>query len=142
LVQTDDAAGNRSFSADLHGDPTPVFLPQYAAFFGHEVSLQAKGQRAADGALTLDSLEVKAQALTLHGNMAIAADGQPQSLNFTGALGWADQSVSARASARESWWHRVSDAAGPWVLPMGRAWPRARTMRTASETGWARTAVL
>jgi translocation and assembly module TamB len=94
LVQKDDAAGNRSFSADLHGDPTPVFLPKYAAFFGHEVSLQAQGQRTADGALTLDSLEVKAQALTLHGSMALAANGQPQSLNFTGTLGLPDQPVT------------------------------------------------
>ena len=94
ITQTDDAQGNRSFSADLSGDPTPVFLPQYAEFFGPAVALQAKGQRLADGTLRLDSLLVQARALSLRGSVVLSASGQPDSLNFTGTLGLPDGPVT------------------------------------------------
>lgn len=94
LTQTDDAKGNRGFSAHLSGDPTPVFLPQYAAFFGPDVALDIKGQRAADGALTVERLSVTAQALQMQGSFALAADGQPQRLTLSGRMGLADGLVT------------------------------------------------
>jgi translocation and assembly module TamB len=87
LTQKDDAEGNRSFTADLSGDPTPVFLPEYASFFGPNVAIQLKGRRGTDGALAIDNFAVQAQALMLQGNMALAADGTPQNLHLTGGLG-------------------------------------------------------
>lgn len=87
LTQKDDAEGNRSFTADLAGDPTPVFLPDYAAFFGPNVALQLKGRRGADGALAIDNFAVQSQALKLQGNMALDTEGQPQNLHLSGVLG-------------------------------------------------------
>ncbi len=89
-----DATGNRRFAADLAGDPTPVFLPEYASFFGHDVSLQVQGQRALDGALRVDRLSVQSQALSLTGRLALAADYRPESLSLTGKLAQATGRVT------------------------------------------------
>jgi len=86
LTVGDDAQGNRAFAAELGGDLTPLFLPQYAAFFGPHVGLSLKGQRAADGALRVDNLSLTSQALQLHGFMALDANGQPVTLNLTGRM--------------------------------------------------------
>lgn len=83
----DDAQGNRSFAADLSGDPTPVFLPDYARFFGPNLALKLKGTRQSDGALAVDDLTLQAQAMNLHGAMAFGANGQPQRLNLVGTVG-------------------------------------------------------
>ena len=99
LTQTDDTQGTRSFEANLSGDPTPVFLPDYAAFFGPNVVLHAKGQRTAAGALTLQSFAVQAQALNLQGDLAAAADGQLQSVNLTGTIGLAQRPVTLPIAA-------------------------------------------
>ena len=87
-----DDAGNGRFNVGLAGDLAPVFLPQYAAFFGPAVSLAAAGSRAADGRLTLDVFRVQAQALDLYGAAALAADGLPLRFDVTGKLGLADGS--------------------------------------------------
>ena len=87
------AEGNTGFEADLSGDPTPIFLPQYAAFFGPDVALQAKGQRYADGRMELSTLHVAAQALTLNGLLNLDATGAPSSFSLTGHVGLADGSV-------------------------------------------------
>ena len=86
LTLADDARGNREFAAELGGDLTPLFLPNYAAFFGADTALSLKGQRGADGALLVDALSVKSQALRLDGSMTLNAQGQPQKLNLTGRV--------------------------------------------------------
>ena len=75
------------FSADLSGDPTPVFLPQYAEFFGPDVTLHAKGQRFADGRMDLSEFRVTAQALTLDGSLSLDTELVPQAFELTGTLG-------------------------------------------------------
>jgi translocation and assembly module TamB len=82
LVTLKDGA----FSALLAGDPTPVFLPDYAAFFGPNVALQVKGSNGPEG-LVLDSLAVQAAALTLEGRARFAPGGRPTLLDVTGRLG-------------------------------------------------------
>lgn len=87
------ADGGTGFQADLAGDPTPVFLPQYAAFFGPDVSLSAKGQRHADGRMELSALHVAAQALSLDGLLNLDAAGVPVSFSLTGKMGLPEGSV-------------------------------------------------
>ncbi len=76
------AAANAAtaFSADLAGDIAPLFLPDYAAFFGDALNLKARGTRAADGRLTVDSLSLNARAMELGGRLALAGDGLPEAL--------------------------------------------------------------
>lgn len=101
LQQKDDAQGNRSFSALLAGDPTPVFLPDYASFFGPNVALQVNGRRLESGALQLDKLAVQSQALNLEGSLNLAADGQPEKIALSGTLGLASGPVTLPLTTAE-----------------------------------------
>ncbi len=102
VTLTGDAAG-QAFAVDLAGDPTPVFLPRYAAFFGPALHLQAKGTRFADGRMALSQLAVQAQALKLDGSVSLDAQGLPEAFALTGTLGLASGSVVLpMAGARET----------------------------------------
>ncbi len=79
----DDAKG---FAADLSGDLAPLFLPEYAEFFGDQVALKVAGQRWADGRLDLQQMQVAAKALQLDGKLSLAADGLPQSFDLQGKI--------------------------------------------------------
>ncbi|MBE2276640.1 MAG: translocation/assembly module TamB domain-containing protein [Rhodobacteraceae bacterium] len=81
-----DPAGNRSFLADLAGNPAPLFLPEYAAFLGNRLTLDVQGTRFADGRLDLERLDLGAQALRLSGKLSLAADGLPQLIDVTGSI--------------------------------------------------------
>lgn len=85
---TEDAA--TGFAADLSGDLAPLFLPDYAEFFGNRVALTVDGVRHADGRLALNRLDLSAKALTLAGSLALAADGLPQQFDLTGRIAAAD----------------------------------------------------
>ncbi len=82
--------GATQFSADLAGDLAPLFLPEYAEFFGSNVALSASGARAVDGRMLLSDLSVQTRVLALKGNLAIAADGLPEKFNLNAALGSPD----------------------------------------------------
>lgn len=82
-----ETAGDTRFATDLGGDLAPLFLPTYAAFFGPEVTLTAEGVRAADGRLNLEQFRLGAQALSLAGSLALAADGLPERFAVAGRLG-------------------------------------------------------
>ena len=89
-VTTSEAvAGETRFAADLGGDLAPLFLPDYAAFFGPEVRLQAEGMRGPLG-LDLSRLKVAARALQLEGSLALAPGGEPLRAMLSGHLGLPD----------------------------------------------------
>ena len=96
LTSTPEGPG---FTADLAGDPTPVFLPQYATFFGPDVGLHAKGQRFADGHMELSEFSVTAQALTLDGSLSLDADQSPLAFGLTGTIGLPDAAVVLPSAA-------------------------------------------
>jgi len=77
----------RQFSADIGGDVTALFAPQYRAFFGDDLQLAVSGAQGADGALTLDALMLDTHALRLNGAVALNADSWPVKLDLTGDLG-------------------------------------------------------
>ncbi|TDL79391.1 hypothetical protein E2L08_10225 [Palleronia sediminis] len=93
--------GGTVFAADLQGDVTALFSPQYRPFFGPDVSLEARGTRGADGALSLARLSLEAQSLNLQGRAEIGADGVPDLLDLTGRIAATD--------------------GGPVLLPVGEA---------------------
>jgi translocation and assembly module TamB len=80
-------AGATGFAADLSGDLAPLFLPDYAAFFGDAVGLVVDGSRAADGRLDLAEMSLTTRALRLQGQMVLAADGVPERFSLNGDLG-------------------------------------------------------
>jgi len=87
-----DGAGTNGFNLGLAGDLAPVFLPEYAEFFGPAVSLAAAGSRDPSGRMTLDVFRVQAQAIDLYGSAALDAGGLPLRFDIAGKLGLADGS--------------------------------------------------
>ena len=75
--QTGDTTRSRRIAADLGGDLAPVFAPDYAAFFGPQVEMQAALRLEADGTRRVDSLRVAARSVQIEATGAIGADGFP-----------------------------------------------------------------
>jgi translocation and assembly module TamB len=89
VLKGENEAGT-AFSADLSGDLAPLFLPDYAEFFGDAIALQAEGRREASGRLDLSRLGLETRALVLNGSLVMAADGLPERFDLTGQLGSPD----------------------------------------------------
>ena len=58
LSEAPDAPGTTEFNADVGGDIAPLLFPDYQAFFGPDLTLEANGRRAADGALSLSLIHI------------------------------------------------------------------------------------
>lgn len=82
--------GEQSFVADLGGDVAPLFLPDYAEFFGTDVRLNTEGKRDASGQLDLSRLSLVTRALTLDGSLLLGADGVPHRVALSGRIALAD----------------------------------------------------
>ena len=89
-VVTQSVTGQTGFAANLAGDLAPLFLPDYAAFFGPSVSLVAQGTAHDDGRLDLTRAHLTAQALDLTGALSLAADGSPRSFDLQGRIAQPD----------------------------------------------------
>ncbi|MCZ8334260.1 MAG: translocation/assembly module TamB domain-containing protein [Rhodobacteraceae bacterium] len=84
--------GTQGFAVDLAGDLAPLWMPDYAAFFGERIALTAEGERSAEGVLRLRSFDMAAQALALRGAATVGADGMPLAFDVAGRIGLADGS--------------------------------------------------
>ncbi|THD85434.1 translocation and assembly module protein TamB [Aliigemmobacter aestuarii] len=82
--------GATRFAARLGGDPAPLFLPEYADFFGDALQLQADGLRSATGQLTLSQLVLTARGMQIAGSGIIAPDGLPEQLDLDVTMGSPD----------------------------------------------------
>ncbi|SEN15508.1 autotransporter secretion inner membrane protein TamB [Pseudorhodobacter antarcticus] len=92
LTLQGETDGAQRLSVDISGDVAPLFLPDYAAFFGPEIAVTAAALRQPSGQLDLTALSIQARALQLQGSAIIATDGLPQRLALTGTLGLPDGS--------------------------------------------------
>ena len=89
-VVTQSVTGQTGFAVNLPGDLAPLFLPDYAEFFGPSVSLVAQGTAHDDGRLDLTRAHLTAQALDLTGALSLAADGSPRSFDLQGRIAQPD----------------------------------------------------
>src|SRR5690606_21073025 len=64
---TPEADTGLTFAADIRGDIAPVFAPEYRSFFGPDIALVVRGAKPAAGGLAIETLSLKAAALTLDG---------------------------------------------------------------------------
>lgn len=125
-----DQDGAQGFAADLAGDLAPLFLPDYAAFFGPSVRLVAEGARHPSGRLDLPRLEVETRALALSGSVALAPDGIPLRLDVTGRLGLADGSpVLLPLAADQRTLVQGADLRLTFDAAAGEGWSGAVTLR-------------
>ncbi|WP_431297728.1 translocation/assembly module TamB domain-containing protein [Tabrizicola sp. BL-A-41-H6] len=79
-------------SADLSGDLAPLFLPDYAEFFGSEVALRLEATRLPTGQIDLQTFKVATQSLQLSGAVTLAPDGLPQKISVLGRIASPDGS--------------------------------------------------
>ena len=79
--------GTRGFAVDLAGDLAPLWLPDYAGFFGDRIALRAVGDTSPEGVVRLRDFALDAQAVDLTGGMVLAADGLPLAFDLTGRIG-------------------------------------------------------
>lgn len=86
ILRADPDSDERRFRVDIGGDLAPVVAPAYRDFLGDEVRLVAEVGQGADGRITLEELDLSAQALTLTGRAAIGADGWPERLDLQGQI--------------------------------------------------------
>ncbi|MEY4871240.1 MAG: hypothetical protein RLZZ563_570, partial [Pseudomonadota bacterium] len=84
--------GARGFDVDLAGDLAPLWMPDYAEFFGNSIALKASGDTTPEGVVNLRTLDLQAQAIALQGDVTLAADGLPLAFDLTGRIGLADGS--------------------------------------------------
>lgn len=116
-------SGGRGFQADLSGDLAPLFLPQYAEFFGPDISLTAQGEARADGVLDLQAFDLAAQAVRLSGAVQIGPDGVPLRLNVQGRLGLPDGSpVLLPLSGADETRVRSADISLGYNATVGTGW--------------------
>ncbi len=80
------------FRADVSGDVTPLFVPEFRDFFGPDVSLVVAGSRAPDGVFTLSELDLAAQEVALTGQVVVGVDGLPRFLDISGTIASQDGS--------------------------------------------------
>ena len=79
-------AGGTGFAANLSGDVTALFAPQYRPFFGPKVQIAARGSRDADGALSLTEMRLDAEMISLGGQVELNPEGWPLRLNLRGRI--------------------------------------------------------
>jgi translocation and assembly module TamB len=75
---TGQGGGATAFKAALSGDMAPLFSPKYHAFFGDKLVLSLDGQRTGRGEIEVTQLNILADALSLSGQLTLAADGLPE----------------------------------------------------------------
>lgn len=83
LSETEDA---QRVVAELGGDIAPVFAPQYRAFFGDDLSLDAEALLYTDGRVHLPTFSLYAQEIALFGQVELNADRVPQVIDITGRI--------------------------------------------------------
>ena len=82
----------RRFTANISGDISPLFEQDYSRFFGDDLLFQVDGTRQPSGALSLDRLVLRAEAISLLGQLDLAADGLPSAFSLTAEMGNKDGS--------------------------------------------------
>ncbi len=80
------ALPTRRITADLGGDIAPLFAPELRPFFGPEVQLSFRAERAPDGTTEVSELSLSAAALDVQGDLLLGADGMPRRFDLNGQI--------------------------------------------------------
>lgn len=79
-----------TITADIGGDITPLFLPQYQDFFGEDVQLNARVLLDSEEGTKVDNFDLASRALNLSGTASLAANGLPELVDVQGKVGTDD----------------------------------------------------
>jgi translocation and assembly module TamB len=122
VALTVPAPYTRGFRAELGGDIAPLLAPAYRDFFGPEVTLQAEGQRNANGGMALSVLKIDAQALRLDGTVQLLASGMPERAALTLTLGLPEAPEVLLPLSGEKTWVRGGTLALGYDRAEGETW--------------------
>ncbi|OED50622.1 hypothetical protein AB838_01555 [Rhodobacteraceae bacterium (ex Bugula neritina AB1)] len=81
-----ETARDIGFSADLGGNIDVLLPPVHRPFFGPGLRLNVKGLREGSGAVTLDTLVLRTNALRITGAAGLSADGKLATANLKSAI--------------------------------------------------------
>ncbi|MDC0136579.1 translocation/assembly module TamB domain-containing protein [Sulfitobacter sp.] len=90
VTQRRAANPDRRVLANIGGDITAVILPEYRAFFGPQMSLQADALIAASGAIAVDTFALKAASVDLKGQLRLSEEKWPEFIDIEGTIARAD----------------------------------------------------
>ncbi|SMP08113.1 translocation/assembly module TamB domain-containing protein [Shimia sagamensis] len=79
---TPESAATQVVRADLGGNMAPLFAPDYKGFLGENIGFSTLLRRFGDGRITLQQLLLSSRSLNLNGEMAIDANGLPDSFDL------------------------------------------------------------
>ncbi|WP_138464721.1 translocation/assembly module TamB domain-containing protein [Poseidonocella sp. HB161398] len=90
--QTDGTTGPvvTSVNADLGGDITPLFAPEYRDFFGTDVGLVAQVELNPETGTEIPEFTLASRALNLTGRLALDPSGLPRYVDISGGIGAED----------------------------------------------------
>lgn len=86
LAQPADQPPAREIKADISGDITALFAPQYRDFFGENIALRLDAIRTEDGALDIAALDLVTQKARLSGSARLNANSWPTFLDIEGRI--------------------------------------------------------
>lgn len=89
LRDTPEGPAARRITADLGGDVTPLFLPDYRGFFGPDVALDLEALQGPDYGLGVETLSLRANGLRLDGTARLGSDFVPLGIDLDGRVGTA-----------------------------------------------------
>ena len=98
-IRAPEETGALDVVVDIAGDPTPLLTEETRAFFGTDISLQARVMRDANGRTELPDFALTADALSLTGSAIISESGWLETLDAEGRI--------------------ANPEGGPVVLPFG-----------------------
>ncbi|TQS70389.1 translocation and assembly module protein TamB [Rhodobacteraceae bacterium] len=82
-------APDKTFVVKLSGDLTPMLDAQYHSFFGNDVRLDVEGALKPSGGIELSQLDMKAEAVDLHGSVILLPSRMPDVIDLDVNVGLA-----------------------------------------------------
>lgn len=86
LRGADESSTGIGFEADVSGDVTALFAPEYRPFFGDDLTLKARGTSGVDGAFDLPEVRIETRMLRLSGALRLAAGGALARADLAGEI--------------------------------------------------------
>lgn len=81
-----DTEQGQRLRLDVGGDVSPLFVPEYAGFFGTDASLTANALLASNGRIDVSELDLQSERLNLAGALRIAPQGWPELIDLRGGI--------------------------------------------------------
>ncbi|MGB0905719.1 MAG: translocation/assembly module TamB, partial [Mangrovicoccus sp.] len=88
--ETGNPAPINQIRADIGGDITPLFVPEYREFFGPDVGLVLDLVQNPETGIDISALDLKSYALNLSGAVQLAPNGLPRFVDVDGRIGAPD----------------------------------------------------